>query len=72
MDREERGIDRINFFHHQELLVKLGTTSDGSINKGKRRREVFEIANTEQMIGCKLDFDEDDFTGVTWLKIKLY
>ena len=32
------------------------------------RREVFEIADDEQLIGCELDHDKDLFVGVTWIK----
>ena len=42
------------------------------------RKEVFEIDEDEQLIGCELDQDyyqdryEPRFVGVTWLKMKTF
>ena len=68
---------RINFNHHQKRLVEVGEADD-MVNRKGGSREVFSIADDEQLIGCELDerpstFDETKtcFVGVTWLKIKL-
>ena len=45
------------------------------------RKESFEIADDEQLIGCRLDEGKDEmdddwkgdqFLGVMWIKMKLY
>ena len=37
-----------------------------------RRKEVFNIAEDEQLIGCELDQNEwHCFQGVTWIKMKV-
>ena len=46
--------------------------SDAYVKKWGGRREVFEIADDEQLIGCELDYDDiKNFIGVIWLKMKL-
>jgi hypothetical protein len=35
------------------------------------RREVFVIADDEQLIGCELDHNDDSFLGLSWLKWKI-
>ena len=39
-------------------------------NFSSARREVFDIDEDEQLIGCELYHDEKAFLGVTWLKMK--
>ena len=48
-------IVKINFYHHTERLVKVGEEDDDYwlVWEGGRR-EVFEIADDEQLIGCEL------------------
>ena len=49
--------------------------NDSNVSKFGGRVEVFDIAEDEQLIGCKLDAEnvwgEDFFLGVTWLKMKV-
>ncbi len=44
--------------------------SDNDVKVFRGKVESFEIADDESLIGCELDFDEEDFCGVTWLKWK--
>ena len=67
---------RINFFHHHQTLIMLGKFAEKYKKKGKRR-EVFLIADDEQLIGCQLFEGKNDleggilrFRGVSWLKMK--
>ena len=68
IDYDESGINRINFYHHQERLVAVKLWG-GIIS----RTEDFYIADDEQLIGCELD--KSLFTGflsgVTWQKMKV-
>ena len=61
---------QINFFHHQQRLVVVGH-SDNSLSNIGGRREVFEIAADEKLIGCEL-YKLNDLIGVTWLKMKIH
>jgi hypothetical protein len=61
---------RINFYSGKELLVRVGWQDDGYVDWNGRRREVFEIADDEQLIGCELAHSNIYFEGVTWLKMK--
>ena len=54
ISQSENFINQINFFHHEERLVRMGMT-DSVVKKEFGRREVFEIADDEQLIGCRLD-----------------
>ena len=48
--------------------------------KGQGRKEVFEIAEDEQLIGCEIDegkkmlsdFSYNYFLGITWMKMKVF
>ena len=63
---------QINFYHHQQRIVQLGKYEDEIKSYGfNGRREVFEIADDEQLIRCKHDQDEAYFLGVTWIKMKV-
>ena len=64
-------IAQINFFHNDERLVQLGH-EDLEVKIYGGRREVFEIAGDEKLIGCELDHNDEFFRGVTWLKMKLH
>ena len=44
---------------------------DDWVNNYGGRVEEFEIAEDEQLIGCGLDQDKDNFVGVTWIKMKI-
>ena len=62
---------QMNFYHHQQRLVAVGYADDDFEYYGAGRREEFEIGEDERLIGCKFDSDNDDFVGVTWLKMKV-
>ena len=55
IQKNETIILRINFYNQQQRLVKVGCTDDSSVADVSGRREVFEIAEDEQLIGCKID-----------------
>ena len=64
---------RINFYHHKERLVEVGS-NDSHVRSCGKRREVFLIAEDEKLIGCKLDehsWKKFGFQGVTWIKMKV-
>jgi len=61
----------INFYHHTEILVAVGM-SDYETKGDRGSREVFNIADDEQLIGCELEHDHLSlFRGVSWLKWKI-
>ena len=63
---------QINFYRNEVRIVKVGATDDNMIYKTDRR-EIFEIADDEQLIGCELDLDEmKHYCGMMWLKMKIY
>jgi hypothetical protein len=71
-------IIRINFYSGEEILVKVGLFSDDDIKRDGGRLERFDIAEDEQLIGCKFDqyqnhyfLCRNDLCGITWMKIKL-
>jgi hypothetical protein len=35
------------------------------------RKEIFEIADDEQLIGCEFENNGEVFVGLTWIKIKV-
>ena len=45
-------INSINFYHHQQRLVSVGTGKSVKTHEG--RVEVFDIAEDEQLVGCEL------------------
>ena len=45
--------------------------SDDYVESRAGRVEVFEIADDEQLIGCKIDRSDLSWLGVTWFKIKM-
>ena len=49
----------------------MGGFHDDWVSENAGRREVFDIFEDEQLIGCKLDQDYVNFVGVTWLKMKV-
>ena len=61
-------------FDKGECVAVLDTDEEEVYYKGTRT-EVFEIAEAERLIGCKLDVksgdDGDYFCGVTWLKMQV-
>ena len=70
ISKYEADIFQINFFHHQQRLVIVGF-EDNMLDKFGGRKEVFDIADNEQLLGCELDYCTQYFRGVTWLKIKV-
>ena len=73
--KDEYAIIQINFYHKYERLVTvLGSDTDVWVVKldgGAGRREVFEIGDDEQLIGCRLYHVKEYFRGLTWLKMKV-
>ncbi len=70
VDMDEKWIIRMNFYHHEEILVEVGFWDD-YIEAHGGRIENFEIADDEQLFGCELYYNKEWFRGVSWLKIKL-
>ena len=69
INKDEYRIMRINFYHYQERLVKVGY-SDHYVNERAGRVEVFDIAEDEQLIGCEMEYCKRYYWGITWWKIK--
>ena len=70
--KSEFQILQINFYFNEELLVTVGGIGHLFVSYGGRRREVFSIAEDEQLIGCELNQDNfHRFCGVTWIKMKV-
>ena len=61
---------QINFYHHTERLVAVGK-SDYLVNLYGGRRDIFDIADDEKLIGCVLEYGSSKFLGITWLKWKI-
>ena len=72
----------VNFYHHKKRLVSVLDTgyalfTKKSLNGIGFRVEVFDIADDEQLIGCKLEncsnrvWDKHYFGSVTWIKMKV-
>ena len=71
IDKNERCFLQINFYHHTERLVAVGKHDD-YVKKNGKRKEVFDIAEDEQIIGCELDESKfGNFCGMTWIKMKI-
>ena len=71
MGNSEWWIGQINFYSETETLAKLGEPDDIYMLESARV-ERFEIAFDEQLIGCELYIDVNNyFIGLTWLKCKL-
>ena len=73
--RFETNIVRINFYHNEQRLVAVGADDMWAMRWGGRR-EVFNVADDEQLIGCELDQHEYDcgkynWSGLTWTKMKV-
>ena len=62
--KNEHWFDQINFWSDKERLLAIGWADD------EGRKEEFEIADDEHLIGCELDVLNNNFVGVTWLKMK--
>ncbi len=45
--------------------------SDAWVREHGGRRELFDIADDEQLIGCELKKTESYFCGLTWKKMKV-
>ena len=71
IDKNEIWFMQINFYHHQKRLVSVGDNND-YVRECGGRKEVFEIADDEHLIGCKLDQSEFYFEGVSWIKMKVF
>ena len=67
------GILRINFFHHQEKLVQVGSPNDDRVKELTEKTEIFEIGEDERLIGCKLDNNKlGSYKGLTWIKMRKF
>ena len=71
MEKSEWDLLRITFYSGKETLVKVGSANDDMVNFYGGRVEEFNIADDEKLIGCKLDYSEHHFLGVTWIKMKV-
>ena len=71
INKFETMICQINFYHNGERLVEVGRTGESFVSKHGGRVEVFDIAEDEQLIGCELDEEGDNFRGLTWIKMKV-
>ena len=69
--KDEFRILQMNFYHHKKRLVFLGKSDDIVTEQYRGRTEVFEIADDEQLIGCKVELSSF-FYGVTWKKMKVF
>ena len=71
---DEVHIAQINFFSGEDRLVAVGT-DDENAKQFCEKVEVFEIADDEQLIGCKLDqgvlYGMNYFLGITLIKMKV-
>ena len=54
IDLFEENLDQINFYSGTERLVNVGMDDDCH-NDYERRKEIFEIAADEVLIGCEID-----------------
>ena len=61
----------MNFYHYQQRLVQVGFSED-YVERNGGRREVFEIAEDEQLFGLELDYCKAFFRGAKWIKMRLY
>ena len=53
-------------------MVQVGYVDEGVKQYGGRK-EVFDIAADEQLIGCEISYDVgENFCGLTWFKMKVY
>ena len=72
MHQDESGFSQTNFYHNQERLAYICLIPEhASTWHDVYRREVFEIAEDEQLIGCELHHNDWSCLGVTWLKMKI-
>ena len=62
---------QINFYSGKERLVKVGYEDD-FVQENFGRKETFDIADDDQLIGCELDYNSNFFCGVKWIKMKPY
>ena len=69
INKAEWNILQTNFYHHRERLVQVGW-NDRIVKKHGGRKEVFEIAEDEQLIGSVLSYNGgNELYGLTWLKM---
>ncbi len=54
ISNSENSILQTNFYHKEERLVAVGW-DDENVKKFGLRKEVFEITDNEELIGCELD-----------------
>jgi hypothetical protein len=71
LDTDERVFLGIFFYHGKERLISLRFGFFPGTGYSEKR-EVFDIAENEQLIGCELNHRLTNFFGVTWIKMKLF
>ncbi len=70
ISKDEWNLCQTNFYCGDELLVAVGE-DDNDVKEWAGRRETFEIAENEKLIGCELNHSKNYVCGITWLKMKL-
>jgi hypothetical protein len=68
---DETSIMQINFYSGGERLVRVGFYDERAVVFQGNRIETCDIANDEQLVGCKIDYTKEKFCGLTWLKMKV-
>ena len=68
--KDEFRILQMNFYSGDELLVKVGW-DDQTLENDGGRKETFDIADDEQLIGCELGCNDFYFLSVRWLAMKV-
>ena len=56
IDTDEESFDKISFYSEQQRLYTIGDSEDEE-KLNDNRKEVFDIADDEVLIGCELDHD---------------
>ena len=69
-NRSENEFMQTNFFSGEERLVSIGLP-DNLVKDWEGRKETFEMADDEQLIGCELGCNDFYFLSVRWLAIKV-
>ena len=54
IDRDEYIMCQIHFYHKEEIIVVVGDDDHEWVKSRGVKKEVFEIADDEQLMGCRL------------------
>jgi hypothetical protein len=68
IDRDEYIMCQI---HKEEIILVVGDDDHEWVKRRGVRKEVFEIADDEQLIGCRLYRMDENFEGLKWMKMKV-